>query len=145
MKNGTVVSAKMFWLCAVVVVLSGLVMSNPAYAADEISAGDTAWVLVAAALVLFMMIPGLALFYGGLVRTKNVLSVVMQCFAITAVISVLWLVYGYSLAFDTTGMVPGKIGLHSFIGGFSKVFLCGVTSESMWGNIPETVFFGAPG
>ena len=88
-----------------------------------------------------MMIPGLALFYGGLVRTKNVLSVVMQCFAITAVISVLWLIYGYSLAFDTTGMVSGKIGLHSFIGGFSKVFLRGVTADSTWGSIPETTFF----
>lgn len=140
MKSGKATSVRMFWLCCAVVLL-GLVMSNAAYADDEINTGDTAWVLVASALVLFMMIPGLALFYGGLVRTKNVLSVVLQCFAITAVISVLWLVYGYSLAFDTTGMVSGKIGIHSFIGGFSKVFLRGVTSDSMWGTIPETVFF----
>lgn len=140
MKSGKGMSARMFWSCCAVILL-GCMLSGTACAADEISAGDTAWVLVASALVLFMMIPGLALFYGGLVRTKNVLSIVMQCFAITAIISVLWLIYGYSLAFDTTGMVPGKIGLHSFIGGFSKVFLRGVTAESMWGNIPETVFF----
>lgn len=120
-----------------------LVLAFPggAFAADGLNGGDTAWVLVASALVLFMMIPGLALFYGGLVRTKNVLSVLMQCFAITALISLLWLAYGYSLAFDTTGMVPGRVGLHSFIGGLSKVFMRGVTPDSLWGGIPEPVFF----
>ncbi len=69
-----------------------------------LNSGDTAWMLTATALVLFMTIPGLALFYGGLVRSKNVLSVLMQCFAITALMTVLWVIYGYSLAFSTTGM-----------------------------------------
>lgn len=102
--------------------------------------GDTAWLLTASVLVLFMTIPGLALFYGGLVRTKNVLSVLIQCFAIASLISVLWAVYGYSLAFDTTGMVEGQRGLHAFIGTFNKVFLKGVTLDSLTGTIPETVF-----
>ena len=74
-------------------------------------AGDTAWMLTATALVLFMTIPGLALFYGGLVRVQNVLSVLMQCFALTGIITVLWIVIGYSLAFNTAGMEAGKITL----------------------------------
>jgi ammonium transporter, Amt family len=126
----------LFW----VIILFLITLPGEAFGDNGISPGDTAWVLVASALVLFMMIPGLALFYGGLVRTKNVLSVLMQCFAITALISILWLVYGYSLAFDSTGMVQGKLGLHSIIGGLSKVFMTGVTPETLWGNIPETVF-----
>ena len=73
-------------------------------AAPVLDSGDTAWMLTATVLVLFMTIPGLALFYAGMVRSKNVLSVMMQCFAVTALITVLWLLYGYSLAFDTTGM-----------------------------------------
>ena len=81
---------------------------RPAWASaspeEALSAGDTAWILGATALVLFMTHPGLALFYGGLVRTKNVLSVLVQCFAIAAVVTVLWLAFAYSLAFDTTGM-----------------------------------------
>src|SRR3546814_3184801 len=72
--------------------------------AQSPDSGDTAWLLVATAFVLMMIIPGLALFYGGLVRSKNILSVLMQCFAITALVSLLWVFYGYSLAFDTTGM-----------------------------------------
>lgn len=115
--------------------------AGPAHAADGLSAGDTAWVLVSSALVLFMMIPGLAMFYGGLVRTKNVLSLFMQCFAITAVVSVLWLFYGYTLAFDTSGMQAGSRGLHAFIGSFSKIFMRGVTPENLSGSIPEVVFF----
>lgn len=122
-------------------VLGVLLIPNTAFAADELSSGDTAWILISSALVLFMMIPGLALFYGGLVRTKNVLSVLMQCFSITALISVLWLIYGYSLAFDTTGMAAGHMGLRSVIGGLSKVFMRGVTPDSLWGTIPEPVFF----
>ncbi len=122
-------------------VLVFLSLPGAAFAEDVLNPGDTAWVLVASALVLFMMIPGLALFYGGLVRTKNVLSVLMQCFAITALVSLLWLAYGYSLAFDTTGMVEGKVGIHSFIGGLSKAFMRGVTPDSLWGGIPEPVFF----
>ena len=93
--------------------------------------GDTAWVLTATALVLFMTIPGLALFYGGLVRTKNVLSVLMQCFAITCVVSLLWLLVGYSLSFaDGNG----------FIGGLSKAMFAGVSEGALKGSIPESAF-----
>ncbi len=111
-------------------------------AAPAINSGDTAWMLTSTALVLFMTIPGLALFYGGLVRSKNVLSVLMQCFAITALVTVLWTIYGYTLSFDTTGMEKGVINLNSFIGTFSKAFLAGVTVDSIVApqTIPETVF-----
>jgi Amt family ammonium transporter len=108
--------------------------------APELSAGDTAWMLVASALVLLMTLPGLALFYAGMVRAKNVLSVMMQCFAIAGVITVLWVAYGYSLAFDTTGMVAGEVNLASFIGGFEKAFLAGVARDSLVMTIPETLF-----
>ncbi|MFA6111332.1 MAG: ammonia channel protein, partial [Candidatus Latescibacterota bacterium] len=108
--------------------------------AAELSPGDTAWMLTATALVLFMTIPGLALFYGGLVRAKNVLSVLMQCFALAAMVTVIWVVVGYSLAFDTTGMAAGSTGLHSFVGGFGRAFLAGMTPDSLTGTIPETVF-----
>lgn len=105
-----------------------------------LNSGDTAWMLTATALVLFMTIPGLALFYGGMVRAKNVLSILMQCFAITALMTVLWVLYGYSIAFSTEGMEQGAINLNSFIGGFDKVLLGGVTRESLTFAIPETVF-----
>ena len=101
---------------------------------------DTAWMITATALVLLMTIPGLALFYAGMVRVKNALSVLMQCFAITALVSVLWMIYGYSLAFDTTGMSAGELNLHSFIGGFGKAFLSGITVKSLVATIPESVF-----
>jgi Amt family ammonium transporter len=110
-------------------------------AAPTLDRGDTAWMLSATALVLFMTIPGLALFYAGLVRTKNVLSVLMQCFALTALITLLWLAYGYSLAFSTQGMQAGAGGLHAFVGGLGKVFLRGVTPDSLTGTIPEALFF----
>ena len=110
-------------------------------AASTLDTGDTAWILVATALVLFMNIPGLALFYGGLVRTKNVLSVLMQCLSLTALVTIIWLAFGYSLAFDTTGMVEGTVNLNSFIGGTSKAFLAGITGDTMWGTIPEPLFF----
>ena len=93
--------------------------------------GDTAWILTSTALVLFMTLPGLALFYGGLVRTKNVLSVLMQCFAIACLISVCWVVYGYSLAFKGDGM---------FIGDLSSLFLNSIGRDSLSGTLPETVF-----
>ncbi|MEL0028288.1 MAG: ammonium transporter [Perlucidibaca sp.] len=102
--------------------------------------GDTAWMIVATVLVLFMTIPGLSLFYAGMVRAKNVLSVLMQCFAITALVSVIWVVYGYSMSFDTTGMEAGKVGLASIIGGFDKAFLTGLTLDGLTGTIPESVF-----
>ncbi len=102
--------------------------------------GDTAWMITATALVLLMTIPGLALFYAGMVRVKNALSVLMQCFAITALVSVLWMIYGYSLAFDTTGMTAGTTNLHSFIGGPGKAFMSGITVKSLVVTIPESVF-----
>ena len=111
-----------------------------AAAAVMLDSGDTAWMLVATVLVLFMTIPGLALFYGGMVRSKNVLSVLMQCFAITSLITVLWMMIGYSLVFDTTGMEKGVTNLNSFIGGLGKAFLSGVGVDSLVATIPETVF-----
>ena len=100
-------------------------------AVPTINTGDTAWMLVSTVLVLLMTIPGLALFYGGLVRTKNMLSVLMQVLTITAVLVIVWCVYGYSLSF-TSG--------NAFIGGFEKLFLAGVTPASVSGTIPEYVF-----
>ena len=117
-----------------------LALPNIAFAEDELSSGDTAWMLTSTALVLFMTIPGLALFYGGLVRTKNVLSVLMQCFALTAIMTLVWVIIGYSLAFNTDGMEAGKVTLHSFVGGLGTRFLSGVTASSLSGTIPETVF-----
>ncbi len=114
--------------------------TDPA-SASELDTGDTAWILTSTALVLFMTIPGLALFYGGLVGKKNVLSVLMQCFSITAVVTVIWTVFGYSMAFDTTGMVAGEIGTNAFVGGFSKAFLNGVGVDTLSGTIPEVLFF----
>ncbi|QGW21764.1 ammonium transporter [Stutzerimonas degradans] len=105
-----------------------------------LDSGDTAWMLTATALVLFMTIPGLALFYGGMVRSKNILSVMMQCFAITGLMSVLWMVYGYSLAFDTTGMEAGVTNFSSFVGGLERAFLSGLTVDSLVGAFPESVF-----
>ncbi|MCH7959257.1 MAG: ammonium transporter [Candidatus Hydrogenedentes bacterium] len=123
------------------VLLLGATLLLPSVAhADQLDSGDTAWMLTATVLVLFMTIPGLSLFYAGLVRAKNVLSVLMQCFAITALASVLWAVIGYSLAFDTTGMVAGEYNLHSFVGGLGSFMLLNITVDSMSGTIPETVF-----
>jgi len=96
---------------------------------------DTAWIIVATALVLFMTLPGLALFYGGLVRSRNVLSVLMQCFAIACVMSVLWLVVGYSIAFGDGGAA------NAYWGGFGKMFLAGITPDTLSGTIPEVLFF----
>jgi len=109
----------------------GLVLAEEA---PTLSSGDTAWMLTATALVLFMTIPGLSLFYAGMVRSKNVLSVMMQCFAITSLMSILWVIYGYSMAFTDGG------SLQKFVGGFDKLFLSGVTVDSLSGTIPETVF-----
>jgi Amt family ammonium transporter len=115
----------------------GLALSPLVALAEEapaISSGDTAWMLTATALVLFMTIPGLSLFYAGLVRAKNVLSVLMQCFAITGLMSLIWAIYGYSLAFTDGG------ALNQWIGGLDKLFLSGVTVDSVQGTIPETVY-----
>ena len=105
-----------------------------------LSHGDTAWMLTATALVLLMTVPGLALFYGGMVRSKNVLSVLAQCMAITALISVLWVLYGYSLAFDSAGMVAGHVDLHAFIGGLGKAGMLGIPRNALVGTVPETVY-----
>ena len=104
-------------------------------AAAELSSGDTAWILTSTALVLFMTLPGLALFYGGLVRSSSVLSVLMHCFTICCVASIIWLAIGYSLAFGDGG------GANAFIGGLDKAFLAGIGPDSLSGSIPETVFF----
>ena len=93
---------------------------------------DTSFILIATALVLFMTLPGLALFYGGLVRARNVLSVFMQCFSIACLMSILWLAFGYAIAFGGEG---------PFWGGLSKVFLRGVTADSLTGTLPEVLFF----
>lgn len=106
----------------------------------SIDSGDTAWMIVATALVLFMTLPGLSLFYGGLVRAKNVLSIFVQCFAIACLMTLLWVLYGYSVAFDSTGMQAGVFNVHSLIGGFGKAFLSGIGVHSISGTIPETVF-----
>ena len=113
----------------------------PALAAPPVlNTGDTAWMIVATLLVLMMTIPGLALFYAGMVRSKNVLSVLIQCFAITALITVLWVAYGYSLVFDTTGMEKGVVNFNSFVGGFGKAWLAGLGTGSLSYAIPESVF-----
>jgi|TARA_B100000315_G_scaffold259226_1_gene314362 Amt family ammonium transporter len=113
----------------------GLLIPSLAGAEEaSINQANTAWLLTSSTLVLFMTIPGLALFYGGLVRSKNVLSVLMQCFTITCLVSILWLVYGYSLAFSDGGAL--QVG----VGGLEKVFFSGVSLSSLVGDIPETVF-----
>jgi Amt family ammonium transporter len=109
----------------------GLLVMTGTAVADELNTGDTAWMLTATALVLFMTIPGLSLFYAGMVRSKNVLSVFMQCFAITGLVTILWVIVGYSIAFGGEG---------PFWGGFGKIFLAGVGVETLFGTIPETVF-----
>ncbi|NMD06452.1 MAG: ammonia channel protein, partial [Phyllobacteriaceae bacterium] len=118
--------------------LTGLLPASNAFAAASINKGDTAWMLVATALVVFMTVPGLAMFYGGLVRSKNILSVMMQVFVVFSLLAVLWAVYGYSLAF-TNG--------NGFIGSFDKLFLNGVTISTMAATfsketyIPEFAYF----
>jgi Amt family ammonium transporter len=101
--------------------------------AQDLNSGDTAWMLTSTALVLFMTLPGLALFYAGLVRNRNVLSVAMQCFAIACMVSVIWVVFGYSMAF-------GNSALNGLVGDLSKVWLAGVGVDALAGSYPETVF-----
>ncbi|MFL2527333.1 MAG: ammonium transporter [Candidatus Azotimanducaceae bacterium] len=116
--------------------LIGLVLCGiavPSFA-EGLDSGDTAWILTSTALVLFMTIPGLSLFYAGLVRSKNVLSVLMQCFTICCLMSVLWLVVGYSLAFGDGG------SLNQFIGGLGNFLMGGIQEETLSGSIPESNF-----
>ncbi|MEL7185845.1 MAG: ammonia channel protein, partial [Pseudomonadota bacterium] len=105
-----------------------------ASASEGLDTGDTAWMLTSTALVLFMTLPGLALFYSGLVRNRNVLSVMMQCFAIACAASLIWVLFGYSLVFGDGSLAGGLTA------GLGKAMLAGVTIDSMSGTFPETVF-----
>ena len=111
---------------------SVLVTPDLAVAQDALDSGDTAWMLTSTALVLFMTIPGLSLFYAGMVRVKNVLSVMMQCFTICCLMTVLWVLYVYSLAFSDGSAYVGDLG---------KAFMSGIGVDTLSGTIPETVFF----
>ncbi len=120
-------------LLKVIFILATVLFPVVVFAQDEavLNSGDTAWMLTSMALVLFMTIPGLSLFYAGMVRSKNPLSVMMQCFAITCLITILWVLYGYSLAFGEGG---------KFVGDLSKAFMNGVGVDTLSGTIPESVF-----
>jgi Amt family ammonium transporter len=111
--------------------IAAALTTTPAAAQSVLDRGDTAWMITATVLVLLMIVPGLALFYGGLVRAKNLLSVLTQVTAIVCAVAIIWVTYGYSLAFTGDG---------GLIGGFSKVFLAGITPASLSGSIPEYVF-----
>lgn len=111
--------------------VSAVLLAPSAAFADELSGANTSWILTSTALVLFMTLPGLALFYGGLVRSKNVLSVLMQCFSIACIASVLWFLLGYSIAFDEG---------NAYFGGLSKAMLAGIGEDTVSGDIPETLF-----
>ena len=113
---------------------SCLLLAEPALAADKLDTGNTAWMLTSTALVLMMTIPGLALFYGGMVRRKNVLATMAQSFAITALMTVLWMIAGYSIAFGDGG--AGQ----SFWGGLSNAFLVNMGKDTLNGTIPDSVF-----
>lgn len=115
--------------------LVGAMIASSAASAGEINGADTAWILTSTALVLFMTIPGLSLFYSGLVRVKNVLSVLMQCFALTCLMSLLWFAVGYTIAFGSDGVEQG-----AFIGDFGNVFFAGMTMDSVNGTVPATLF-----
>lgn len=125
--NGTIMKK-----IAVLTLLLGFPLMS--FASDQLNSADTAWILTSAGLVLFMTLPGLALFYGGLVRSKNVLSVIMACFSITALISLIWAGAGYSLALTNGGV------WQAFIGGTSQLFLFDMNADKLVGNLPESVF-----
>ena len=111
-----------FWL---------MLLVSESVRADQIDSGDTAWIMTSTALVLFMTLPGLSLFYGGLVRARNVLSVLMQCFSVAGVATIVWLVCGYSLAFGEG---------NAWIGDLSHVFFAGIGEDTVSGTIPESLF-----
>ncbi len=116
----------------IIITLFALTFSLPSFALEPVLNGaNTAWILTSTALVLLMTLPGLALFYGGLVRRKNILSILMQCFAIAGVSSILWFILGYSLAFGEG---------NAWVGDFSKVMMVGMTKETLAGDIPESLF-----
>ncbi|MFK8050202.1 MAG: ammonium transporter [Halioglobus sp.] len=110
-------------------------LGSAGVSADELNGANTAWILTSTALVLFMTIPGLSLFYAGLVRSKNVLSVLMQCFALTCLMSLVWFVMGYTIAFGSDGVEQGQ-----FIGDFGNIMFASMTMETMNGDIPATLF-----
>jgi Amt family ammonium transporter len=118
---------------AILIAVAGLLVSGVA-GADTLDKADTAWLLTSTALVLFMTLPGLALFYGGLVGRRNVLSVLMQCFTIAGIVTFLWVIVQYSLAFSNGG------AMNQLVGGFGSAFLAGVTVDSLSGTAPETIF-----
>ena len=119
-------------LTGIVVALTGTLAAVPAFAQDPtINTGDTAWLITATGLVLLMTLPGLALFYGGMVRKMNVLTIIMQSFATCCLVSILWMVVGYSLAFSAGS---------PYVGGLSNFFLKSLTVGSISGTIPESVF-----
>ncbi len=119
---------------ATAILLASTVGAFAQDAPPAIDSGDTAWMLTSTALVLLMTIPGLAMFYGGMVRKKNVLATVMQSFAITCLVTVIWMIVGYSLAFTDGG------GLNNYVGGLSRFFLAGMGVDAVSGTIPESVF-----
>ena len=119
--------SKPIWKIAALAVL----LPSTTLASDGLNGANTAWILTATALVLMMTLPGLSLFYGGLVRVKNILSILLQCFAVTCVASLLWLLVGYSMAFSEG---------NAFVGGFDNILMGAVTEGSMAGDIPESVF-----
>jgi|TARA_B110000438_G_scaffold299513_1_gene349842 Amt family ammonium transporter len=121
------------WLRVATLAVIATLQSTQVFA-DDLNAANTSWILTSTALVLFMTIPGLSLFYGGLVRSKNVLSVLMQCFAITCLASIIWFAFGYSLAFGNGG------SMNAYIGNLDNIFLANLTEDSMAGDIPESVF-----
>jgi len=121
------------WLRVAMLAVIATLQSTQAFA-DDLNAANTSWILTSTALVLFMTIPGLSLFYGGLVRSKNVLSVLMQCFAITCLASIIWFAFGYSLAFGNGD------SMNAYIGNLDNIFLANLTEDSMAGDIPESVF-----
>jgi Amt family ammonium transporter len=125
------------FLFMMILLLVSLLFHAPFAAAAEppkLDAANTAWMLTASVLVLFMTLPGLALFYAGLVRMKNVLSILMQCFGITCIVTLAWTVIGYSIAFGDAG------ALNTWYGGFGKAFFSGIDVKTVKGSIPETVF-----
>src|SRR6202008_4062833 len=121
-------------LLVLMLVLAQAALAQAPAAAPKRDPANTAWMITASVLVLFMTLPGLALFYAGLVRTKNVLSVLMQCFAITCIVTLAWVVVGYGIAFGDAG------ALNAWYGGFDKAFLSGIDVKTVKGSIPETVF-----
>ncbi|GLG83306.1 ammonium transporter [Acinetobacter calcoaceticus] len=123
-----------------IAVLASLLLMPIAHAAETtLNQTSTAWVMTSIVFVMIMFIPGLALFYGGMIRSKNVLSICTQFFAFAGIVGLLWIGFVYSMIVDTTGMQEGIFNLASFVGGFDKAFMNGITDQSMVGDIPEFV------